>query len=46
MVLLIWYLFSLSFGELALKSLKGFYIKAVLKMMFQRAEICMADGNV
>lgn len=46
MVLLIWDLFSLSFWELALNSPKGFYIKAVLKMMFERSGIRVADGNV
>ena len=46
MVLLIWYLFSLSFEELALNFLKEFYIKAVLKMIFERAGLCVADGNV
>lgn len=46
MVLLIWYLFSLSVEGLALNFLKEFYIKAVLKMIFKRAGLCVADGNV
>lgn len=34
------------FEELALNFLKELYIKAVLKMVFERVGLCVADGNV